>query len=44
LYLDNEQFAVLDSFRVVKAQNLEILKQNKQIIEKLALQQLQKLK
>lgn len=44
LHLDNEQFAILDSLRAVKAQNLEILKQNKQIIEELALQQLQKYK
>ena len=44
LYLDNKEFAMLDSLRVVKEQNLKILEQNKKIIEELALQQLQKLK
>ena len=44
LYLSNEQFAILNSLRIVKRQNLEILKQNKQIMEELALQQLQKYK
>ena len=44
LYLNNEQFAVMDSLRAVKEQNLKILEQNKKIIEELALQQLQKFK
>ena len=44
LHLDNEQFAMLDSLRAVKEQNLKILEQNKKIIEELALQQLQKFK
>ncbi len=44
LYLDNKEFAMLDSLRAVKEQNLKILEQNKKIIEELALQQLQKLK
>ena len=35
---------MLDSLRAVKAQNLKILEQNKQIIAELAFQQLQKLK
>lgn len=44
LSLDNKEFVMLDSLRAVKAQNLKILEQNKQIIEEWALQQLQKLK
>lgn len=44
LRLDNKDFAMLDSLRAVKEQNLKILEQNKKIIEELALQQLQKLK
>ncbi|MBO5947045.1 MAG: hypothetical protein J6Q44_02775 [Alphaproteobacteria bacterium] len=44
LSLDNKEFAMLDSLRAVKEQNLKILEQNKKIIEELALQQLQKLK
>lgn len=44
LDLNSEQFAILNSLRVVKEQNLKILKQNKKIIEELALQQLRKLK
>ena len=44
LYLDNKEFAMLDSLRAVKEQNLKILEQNKKIIEELALQQLQKFK
>lgn len=44
LHLDNKEYAMLDSLRAVKEQNLKILEQNKKIIEELALQQLQKLK
>ncbi len=42
LRLDKEQFAMLDSLRVVKKQNLKIMEQNKKIIEELTLQRLQK--
>lgn len=44
LNLSKERLAVLNNLRIVKLQNAEILKQNKQILDELALQQLQKLK
>ena len=44
LNLNNEEHAILDNLRIVKLQNAEILKQNTQILNELALQQLQKLK
>ena len=44
MHLGKEEHAILDNLRIVKEQNLKILEQNKNIIEELALQQLQKLK